>query len=224
MRGLHTDYSEPTLAGSFAQSVCPDLEQCVECTNHHQSLQNPSGLWKPRAIDPALQGPLYLTLSTTYGFVISLTHVSQKTLLWSRLSWITLNFSFEIELPQHEICVKGDMVYSTELRLCGEVKAPWFKSSISINFHISISFCGQMWTRLWNLLFCIIWENTLQGKGSLFLQASKGKSAKQTLCVCSQANRKGLWHFPLHLPGEILSCLICLFRDLWERSWIHTEL
>lgn len=106
MRGLHTAYSEPTLAGSFVQSVCPDLELHVECTNYHQSIQNSSVLWKPRAIDPASQRSLYLTLSKTYRSVLSLTYVSQKTLLWSRWSWLTLNFKLEIELPQHEICIK----------------------------------------------------------------------------------------------------------------------
>lgn len=81
MIGLHTAYSEPTVAGSFVQSVCSDLELCVECTNYHQSHQNTSVLGKPTAIDPASQRSLYLTLSTTYGCVISSTYVSQKTLL-----------------------------------------------------------------------------------------------------------------------------------------------
>lgn len=125
MIGLPTAYSEPTLPGCFVQSVCPHLELRGECTAYHQSHQNPSVLWKPRAISPASQRSLYLTLSTTYGSVISLTYVSQKTLLWSGLSWVTLNFKFEIELPQHEICIKEDMVNSTELRQCGEEKAPW---------------------------------------------------------------------------------------------------
>lgn len=113
----------PLWQGAF----CPDLELLVDCTNYHQSLQNTSVLWKPRAIDPASQRSLYLTLSITYVSVISLTYVSQKILLWSRLSWLTLNFKFEIELPQHEICIEEDMVNSTELRQCGEEKAAWIQ-------------------------------------------------------------------------------------------------